>query len=173
MTFTRFISAAAPLIGCLACLATGPALGQTQQESVELILLGPAAAPSFLRDLREAINHGPRKVTSQVLPLTGHEKWTVPKESVETLMEAAVKSGVVVIKLGPDRHHVFRAAPTDISLSQAQRVRLALATASKATAGVTIMTGPPPAVLEHALTRDASITTGSATATKVTISLTD
>src|SRR5438093_11207964 len=107
MRFTRFVSAVVPLLGCFGWLVANPALGQAQPESVELILLGPEGAPSFLRDLREAINHGPRKVTSQVLPLTKHEKWTVPKESVETLREAAAKSGVVVTEIGPDWRSVF------------------------------------------------------------------
>ena len=75
----KLFPAAAPLLGLW--LATGAALGQAQQESVELILLGPQGAPSFLRDLREAIDRGPRKVTFQVLPLTGHEKWTVPRRA--------------------------------------------------------------------------------------------
>jgi hypothetical protein len=173
MTYTRFISAAAPLIGCLASLATGPALGQAQQESVELILLGPAGAPSFLRDLREAINHAPRKVTSQILPLTGHEKWTVPKESVETLREAAAKSGVVVTEIGPDWHHVFHAPLTDMALSDTQRSLVQRARASKATTGIKLMAGPPPAMLEHVLTKDANAPTASKDLTKITIALSD
>src|SRR5258705_967342 len=120
MTRARFIYAA-PLVGCFAWFATGAAWGQAQQESVEFILLGPQGAPSFLRDLREAIDRGPRKVTSQVLPLTGHEKWTVPKESVETLREAAAKGGVVVSQVGPHWHRVFQAAPTAMAFSDKHR----------------------------------------------------
>ena len=133
--------------------------GPGQQESVELILLGPEGAPSFLRDLRDAINHGPRKVTSQVLPLTGHEKWTVPKESVETLREAAAKSGVVVTEVGPDWHHVFHAASTDMALSDEQKSLVGRARASKATTGIKLVTGPHPALLEYALTKDVNAPT--------------
>jgi hypothetical protein len=126
-----------------------------------------------LRDLREAIDRGPRKVTSQVLPLTGHEKWTVPKESVETLREAAAKGGVVVSEVGPDWHRVFQAAPTDMAFSEKQRSLVGHAKASKATIGVKIMSGPRPAVLEYALTKDAGNPTGSKDVAKITIALSD
>jgi metallopeptidase family M12-like protein len=167
----RFIYAAS--LAGFACLVAETVRAQSQHESVELILSAPRGAPTFLHDLREALNHGPRKVTSQSLPLTRDEKWMVPKESIETLMTAAAKTGVVVTKIGPDWRSVFRPAPTDTAFDERQSSLVTLAKASKATAGVKIVAGPPRGLFEYVLTKDASDSTGSKDAARISLALSD
>src|SRR5262245_61747300 len=170
---TRVIHAT-PLVACFFCFAAGAALGQDHQESVELILSGPeGAAPSSLRNLYVTIRQVVPKVTSQLLPLTRHEKWTVPKEKVDTVRQAAAKSGVAVTEIGLDWHHIFHAPPSDMTLSDTQRSLVHLARVSKAITGIKLMAGPPPAMLEHALTKDANDPPASKDAVKITIALSD
>jgi peptidyl-Asp metalloendopeptidase len=173
MQFTRAVYAA-PLVGCFLWFATGPARGQDHQESVELILSSPeGTARSSLRDLYMTIRQSTPKVTTRLLPLTTHEQWTVPKEKVDTVRKAAAKSGVVVSEIGSDWHHIFHAPPSDVALSDTQRSLVQLARVSKAITGIKLLAGPPPAMLEHALTKDANAPTASKGVAKITIALSD
>jgi len=175
---------AATLIGCSVWLAAGPALAQTlaqtqaktDQESVELIMSPPEGTPpsrGTVRGFFSAIKQRIASITGKVLPLTRCEKWSVRKKDLEAVKKAAAKRGVVVTELGTDWNHVFGAAPADMPLSDKQRSMIGLVRASKATAGVKIMAGPPPAKLEYALTKDADAKPGSKEAAKITVALSD
>ena len=116
MTFSRTVGAAS-LLGCLALLAPGPALAQSDQEDVPLIMLKPQGAGRSarprLRKLYAAIKKRAARARSQILPLTKTEVWTVPKGKVEDVRKAAARQGVVMSRLSATWNHVFHKAPAD------------------------------------------------------------
>ena len=173
MTFSRFVYILC-LIGYLAWPARGPALGQDQEQSVELIMSTyEGAGQSSLRTLYDAIKNNAPKITRQILPLTRAEKWTVPRSDVEAVINAASKTNIIVTKLDPDWQHIFNAVTPDMPLSKAQRSLLTLAKEFKATAESKVVTGRNPALLEYALTREVSSSKGLKDLAQITIALTD
>jgi len=175
MMYVRAIRMA-PLVGCVVWLGMAPALAQapTQQENVEVIMSPrESGAPSRVRDFFSSIKRRIVKVTGQVLPFTKCEKWSVPKENLEAVKKEAAKRGVVVTELGADWNHILRSAPADFQLNDKQKAMIELARSAKATSGVKLMAGPPPAVLEHALMKDAKDPAAAKDATKITVALSD
>ena len=168
----------APLIACVLWLGMCPALAQaqtqTQRDDVEVIMSPrESGAPSRVRDFFRSMKQRIASVTGQVLPFTKCEKWSVPKANLEAVKKEAAKRGVVVTELGADWNHVMRSAPADTQLNEKQRAMMELAKAGKATAGVKLMAAPPPAVLEHALMKDANNPAAPRDAGKITVALGD
>ena len=174
MTFVRVVRTAL-LSSCVLWLGTSqPMAQQTPQDDVEVIMSPrESGAPSRVRDFFRSMKQRIAKVTGQVLPFTKCEKWSVPKANLEAVKKEAAKRGVVVTELGADWNHVMRAAPADTQLSDKQRAMMELAKAAKATAGVKLMSAPPPAVLEHALMKDANNPAAPRDAGKITVALSD
>ena len=146
-------------------LSSGPSSGG--EERVQLIIskLPPptskgkdskTSASQVRESIRNAIKSSAGDATSRALTLTNAESWSVAKDKVEAVKQAAAERGLVVTEVEADVHHVFRSAPADLKLSERQRAIIDRATASKATKGIKLVSGPPPEVLEHALTRDAN-----------------
>ena len=168
----------APLIACLLWLGMCPALAQTQiqtqRDDVEVIVSPrESGTQSRVRDFFRSMKQRIASVTGQVLPFTKCEKWSVPKANLEAVKKEAAKRGVVVTELGADWNHVMRSAPADTQLNEKQRAMMELAKAGKATAGVKLMAAPPPAVLEHALMKDANNPAAPRDAGKITVALGD
>jgi hypothetical protein len=82
--------------------------------------------------------------------------WSVPVENIEAVKGAASKHGVGVDQLDADWNHVFRLAPAGIKLNEQQEAIMKHVSASKATIGIGIVASPAPAMVEYALTRDAT-----------------
>ena len=177
MKYIRAIGAVL-LIGCVLWLGIWPAQAQTssqaQQDDVEVIMSPrESGTQSRLRDFFKSMKQRIAKVTGQVLPFTKCEKWSVPKANLEAVKKEAAKRGVVVTELGADWNHILRSAPADIQLNEKQSAMIELAKAGKATSGVKLMAGPPPAILEHALMKDAKNPAASRDAGKITVALGD
>jgi hypothetical protein len=175
MTYIR-ATCTAPLIGCVVWLGMAPAQAQpqTEQENVEVIMSPrESGAPSRVRNFFSSIKQRIAKVTGQVLPFTKCEKWSVPKANLEAVKKEAARRGVVVTELGADWNHVLRSAPDDTKLNEKQRALIELARGAKATTAVKLMAGPPPAILEHALMKDAKDPGASKDAGKITVALGD
>jgi hypothetical protein len=174
MTFVRVIRTVL-LSGCVLWLGMSqPMAQQTPQDNVEVIMSPrESGAPSRVRDFFRSMKQRIVEVTGQVLPFTKCEKWSVPKANLEAVKKEAAKRGVVVTELGADWNHVMRSAPADTQLNEKQRAMIELAKAGKATAGVKLMSAPPPAVLEHALMKDANNPAAPRDAGKITVALGD
>src|SRR5262245_25022855 len=172
-------------VGCALWFGITPALAQTQtqpgpsgpqtpQDQVEVIMSPrESGAPSRVRDFFRSMKRRIAAVTGQVLPFTKCEKWSGPKANLEAVKKEAAKRGVVVTELGADWNHVMRSAPADTQLNEKQRAMMELAKAGKATAGVKLMAAPPPAVLEHALMKDANNPAAPRDVGKITVALGD
>ncbi len=166
----------APVVACLVLLAAGPAQAQTgaqppaatQDESVDVIV-SPRAGQSYTRVRTFFQTIRQRVMGGYILPLTRCEKWSVRKSQVEAMQKEAARRGVVVTQLGANFDHIMRWAPDETKLNAKQRAMLERVRKAKATTGVKLMAGPPPAVLEHALTRDPD----DPTAGKITVALDD
>src|SRR5262245_27583051 len=168
------------LVGCALGFGIAPALAQpqsqpqTRQDQVEVIMSPrESGEPSRVRNFFRSMKRRIAAVTGQVLPFTKCEKWSVPKANLEAVKQEAAKRGVVVTELGADWNHVMRSAPDDTPLSDKQRAMMELAKAGKATAGVKLMAAPPPAVLEHALMKDANNPAAPRDAGKITVAHSD
>jgi Metallo-peptidase family M12 len=146
------------------CFAAGPVLAQAQgtspadAERVQVIVTKPAAAtgkgakaPPSSRMADEFKKHS-AETTGQSLSMTKAEVWSVPKSELEGLKKMAAKHGATVTELGPDSYHLFRAPPADMTMSKKQKAVMDKAKAAKSTNSVKLVTGPAPAMLEHALT---------------------
>ena len=170
MMYARTIGATV-LICCQVSLAPGQALAQpkAEEERVDIIVSQPERAGQPRHSLRgffSAVKSRIAKVTGHVLPMTRCEKWSVAKKDLEKVKKEAAKQGVVITQLGADRHQLMRVTE-DAQLDEKQKAMVERAKASKATLGVKIMVAPPPAVLEHALTKDAN--TPGAEPAKITV----
>ena len=80
------------------------------------------------------------------------------KKDLEKVKREAAKKGVVITQLGSDWQQLMRVTE-EAKLDEKQKAMVEHAKASKATLGVKIMVAPPPAVLEHALTRTSRMPT--------------
>src|SRR6516225_10079896 len=156
MTHQGVLCAAASL-GTLLLIATAPAMGQGAEEAVPLIMMKPEGASfstSSLRKLYAALRKRAGKATSQILPLTRTEVWTVPKTRVDAVRRAAARRGVIMSAIGATWNQIFRKAPPDTKMNDQQKSMVDKARASPATMGVDILTAPAAPVVEYALTKD-------------------
>jgi hypothetical protein len=72
---------------------------------------GAGFGAADLRKLYAALKKRSAKATSQVLPLTKAEVWTVPKNDVEGVRKAAARYGVAMSKLSATWNQIFHKAP--------------------------------------------------------------
>jgi hypothetical protein len=176
MTFSRTIGAVS-LLGSLALLGSGPALAQSTEEDVPLIMLKPQGAGSLsgprLQKLYAAIKKRSAKARAQVLPLTKTEVWMVPRENVDGVRKVAARHGVIMNKLAATWNHVFQKVTTDARISDKQKSMMDRAKASHATMGVGVMASPRPPMVEYALTKDAGAQGSARDAATITVALSD
>jgi hypothetical protein len=127
------------------------------EQSVPLIMIKPQGASfgtSSLRKLYAALKKRAGTATTQILPLTKAEVWTVPKTKVDAVRNAAARRGVIMSALGATWNHVFRKAPLDTTMNDHQKSLVEKAKTSQATMAVDIMTTPAAPLVEYALTKD-------------------
>jgi len=176
MTFSRKICAASAA-GCLLLCAPGPTWAQSDQEDVPLIMLKPQGASALtgprLRKLYAAIKQRAQRAKGELLPLTKTEVWTVPKDNVESVRQAAARHGVIMSRLSATWNQLFHKAPADAKVNQRQQAMLDRARASRATMGVGMMASPRPPMVEYALTKDASAAGPAKDAARITVALSD
>ena len=172
--YTRSMCAA-PVLAGLVLLTTVPALAQAEQDAVPLIMLKPqdaAFSAPRLRKLYDAIKKRAGKTTSQVLPLTKTEVWSVPKDKADAVRKLAARHGVVMNRLSATWRHVFHMAPANMKMSDKQTSMMAMARSSKAVMGIGVMMAPPPPMVEYALTKDAN-TPSASNAEKIMVTLSE
>ena len=150
MIYVRVVFAAASL-GSLLWLSSTTVVAQAEPETVPLIMLKPQGA-SFsaprLRKLYAALKKRSARATSQILPLTKTEVWTVPKDQAEAVRKTAARHGVVMSKLSATWNYVFHKAPTNTRISDKQKSILDRARSSLATLSVAMMAAPSPPMVE-------------------------
>ena len=175
MTFLRTVGAAT-LLGCMALGGAAPAMAQSDQEDVPLIMLKPQGAgfsAPRLRKLYAALKQRAGRATTQILPLTKTEVWTVPKGKVEDVRKAAAQHGVVMSRLSATWNHVFHKAPADAKITDRQKSMIDRARASRATMGVGMMAAPRPPMVEYALIKDAGDQGSARDLASITVALSD
>jgi len=168
----RVICAVVPLCGVL--VIPVPALAQAEPETIPLIMMKPQGAGFGTADLRRlyaALKKRSAKATSQILPLTKAEVWTVPKDEVEGVRKAAARYGVAMSKLSAAWNHIFHKAPADAKMNDKQRMIVDRAKTSAATTAVGLMAAPAPAMVEYALIKDASTPSPAKDAASITVAL--
>jgi hypothetical protein len=153
--------------GAAMAQAPAPSSSPPAKDEVEVIMSPTPRSRlgNFLSSVRQRIE----AVTGYELPFTRCEKWSVPRSKLEEVKKEAARRGVVVTELGADWNRVMQAA--DSKLTPKQKALVDLARSAKATTGVKLMSAPPPAVLEHALMKDAK--TPGAEPVKITVALGD
>src|SRR5215831_17973446 len=175
MTFSRLICAASAAGGVL-LFGLGPLSAQSD-EDVPLIMLKPQGAGALtgprLRALYAAIKKRSQTARGELLPLTKTEVWTVPKENVESVRQAAARHGVLMSRLSAAWNHVFHKAPADTKVNDRQMAMIERARASRATMGVGMMAAPSPPMVEYALTKDANAQGPAKDAARITVALGD
>jgi hypothetical protein len=191
MIYTRTIRFAQ--LFCVIWLSSGPTLAQVEPERVQLILskLPPPQSATY-----KAIKKVAGNVTSQALPLTKSEIWSVPRANLDGVRSLAAQLGVAVKYPGEQQasddatarrlrgpipeasreprenwSHIFRSAPADIKINDKQKQMLELAKASKSTVGVELMEAPIAPMMEYALTREADTRSASKDSAKITVAL--
>jgi len=98
-------------------LSSGPSSGG--EERVQLVISklppptskGKDSKPSALQvreSIRNAIKSRAGDATSRALTLTNSESWSVAKDKVEAVKQAAAERGLVVTEVDTDMHHVFQ-----------------------------------------------------------------
>jgi len=155
-------------LGCFLWLATGAAVAQSQDGHVQMIMskLPPQASTTY-----RAIRKRAGRAVVQVLTLTKTEMWSVPQDKVAAVKGAAARLGVGVNDLAADWNHVFRTMPARTSMSDEQKAMMAQAMASKAATGISMMLPPRAAMVEYALTKDATAQAPSKEPTKIVLEL--
>jgi Metallo-peptidase family M12 len=174
MKYMRVIGAMAPLCGFL--IIPVPVLAQAEPESIPLIMVKPQGAgfgTGHLRRLYAALKKRSASATSQVLPLTKAEVWTVPKADVDGVRKAAARFGVAMSTLSATWSHIFRKAPADAKINDRQKMIVDRAKTSAATTAVGLMAAPPPPMVEYALTKDANTANAAKDAASITVALRD
>ena len=126
-----------------------------------------------LRKLYAALKKRAGRATTQVLPLTKTEVWTVPKGKVEDVRKVAARQGVVMSRLSSTWNHVFHKAPTDAKVTDKQKSMMDRAKASRATMAVGMMAAPRPPMVEYALIKDAGDQGSARQAASITVALSD
>ena len=177
MIYGRVVVAAASLGSVLCLFSTATTvLAQAEPDAVPLIMLKPQGA-SFsaprLRKLYAALKKRSVRATSQMLPLTKTEVWTVPKDQVESVRKTAARHGVVMSKLSATWNYVFHKAPRDAKLGDKQKSIFDRARSSLATLSVAMMSAPPPPMVEYALTKDRNIQSNAQDEPTIAVTLPD
>src|SRR5262249_57757385 len=174
MTFSRRICAASAA-WYLRVGSPGPTWAQAGQEDVPLIMVKPQGAGALtgprLQKLYAAIKRRAHRAKGELLPLTKTEVWTVPKDNVESVRQAAARHGVIMSRLSATWNQLFHKAPADAKVNQRQQAMLDPARASRATMGVGMMPSPRPPMVEYALTKDASAAGPAKDAARITVAL--
>jgi hypothetical protein len=146
--------AAAVVCASMHALGPGTALAQTSQAPVRLVLSGlPAPGSGAYRSMRARAG----EASTQALPLTRSEVWSVPVQNAEALSALAVQHGVEVSRLEEGWTHILAWVQDDASVSNEQRSMMQRVVASRAAAGLALSRPPPAGVLEHALTRNLGV----------------
>src|SRR5436190_4907852 len=175
MIYMRVVFAAASL-GSLLWLSSTIVLAQAEPDTVPLIMLKPQGA-SFgaprLRKLYAAIKKRSARATSQMLPLTKTEVWTVPKDQAESVRKTAARHGVVMSKLSATWNYVFHKAPRDARIGDKQKSILDRARNSLATLSVAMMAAPPPPMVEYAVTKDHNVQSNTQDTPTIAVTLAD
>src|SRR5262245_2100774 len=174
MMYIRIICAMAPLCGLL--VMPMPVLAQAEQETIPLIMMKPQGAgfgAASLRKLYAALKKRSAKATSQILPLTKAEVWTVPKNDVEGVRKAAARYGVAMSKLSATWNQIFHKAPVDAKLNDKQKLIVDRAKTSVVTTAVGLMAAPAPPMVEYALIKDAGTASAAKEAASITVALSD
>jgi len=156
------------VLGCFLWLTTGAAVAQSQDGRVQMIMsnLPPQTSTTY-----RAIRKRAGNTAVQVLTLTKTEMWSVPQDKVAAVKGAAARLGVGVNDLAADWNHVFRTMPAHTSMSDEQKAMMAQAMASKAATGISMMLPPRAAMVEYALTKDATARTSSKEPSKIILEL--
>ena len=153
------------LVGLCAGLAATPALAQVDEQRVNLIV--SKAAPqakqakskgglSDAHAFAETKKHA-GDASGHALGMTKAETWSVPKSKVEAVKQAAAKFGLTVTEAHEGTNHILQAKPADnMTLTDKQRAMMDLAKSTKGTMNVSLVLGPTPEMLEHALSRKTS-----------------
>jgi len=166
---------AATSVGALLWLASTPALAQAD-DTVPLIMLKPQGAAfgaQKLRRLYAALKKRSARATSQMLPLTKTEVWTVPKDQVEPMRKTAARHGVVMSRLSATWNRVFQKAPSDARITSKQKSILDRARSSLATLSVAMMAAPAAPMVEYALTKDPNVQSSTQDSPTIAITLSD
>jgi len=139
-------------VGCLLWLTNGPALSQTPDEQVELIMskLPPKAGPTY-RAFRIFAGKSP----VQVLTLTKTEVWSLPHNRVAAVKRAAARFGVGVNEFAPDWNHVLRPVPAPTNISDDRKAERVQTNTPRAPTDISMVLPPRAAMVEYALTKDA------------------
>jgi Metallo-peptidase family M12 len=181
------------LLVALICLGSVPALTQTGQQRVQLVMSKLPSKQSPTYKALEALADNP---VVQALSLTKSEIWSVPAEKVDAVIQAATRRGVSAQPLSPrtaaasgtrrrtrgpipeaarepreDWNQVFRLAPADVKMNDKQKQMIEIAKASRSTVGVVVMEAPFAPVVEYALTRDSGGQTPSKDSAKIIVTL--
>ena len=108
-------------LGCVLWLATAPALSQTLDGRVQMIMskLPPQASATY-KSMRKRAG----RAAVQVLTLTKTEVWSVPLDRVAAVKGTAARLGVGVNELAADWNHVFRSMPAHTSMSGEQKAMM-------------------------------------------------
>ena len=159
------------LLGLWLSPGASPALAQADDRVGLIISKPPTVASKDWADKRiyDDIKKSAGDASGHTLVLTKCQIWWVPKENVEAVKKTAAKHGAVVREIDPGWLELSRSPPAGMKLTDKQKAMMDLAKAGKATMGVRLVSAPPPAALEHALTRDANDPAGA----KLTVALDD
>jgi hypothetical protein len=144
-----------PVVVCLLCLGAESALSQVQQDRVLLIMSGlPIRDDPAYETIRKLGANPP----VQTLNLTKTEAWSVLRDNVAAVKDAAARHGVDVSQLDADWEHVFRpgtAGTMANDIDEKQGAMMDQVRSSRATIGVAMVGMPRAAQVEYALTRNA------------------
>lgn len=147
---------AALVMGCLVCLTTRPAVAQSEEERVQIIMTRPESAVPLRRSMRrefyEAMRRRSGRGPSRVLRLTHSEMWSVRKSKVEAIRQAARRHGMAVLEVGANRGGLLSPAAADIPMDDKRRLILEQARASMAIVGIKMSVMAPAGIVEYALT---------------------
>ncbi len=165
---SRICTTFALLLGLWLGPGATPALAQADDGRVGLIISNATSKDGADKRIYDDISKSAGGASGHKLTLTKSQIWWVPKENVEAVKKTAAKHGAVVREIDPGWREMFRAPPAGMKLTDKQKAMMDLAKAGKATMGVRLVSAPPPAALEHALTKDANDPAGGSSPSRST-----
>jgi hypothetical protein len=156
------------VIACLAWLVTGVEVACTQEGRVPLIIskLPPQGSVPY-----RALKRRAGDVVIEVLPLTKAEVWSVLRERVEPVRQAAGRYDVVAKQLAADWNHVFRPMPAQASMSQEHKAMLGHSKDRGMAIALAQMFPARAAMVEYALTREASTSLPASEPARIVLTL--
>lgn len=171
-TLSRSLAAAVLMVTAVGAVFWGPsALSQrTTQDRVELIMdrLPPAGSAEYKALLQHA-----GRAKGQVLPLTGTEMWSVPKERLARLQKAAAAMNVSIEVLDETWNEVFAPMPAGASMEAKAKAMHDMAMQSPMTGSVGMMSMRRHGAVEYALTKDMHDSGAGTRPTAIRIGLND